>query len=227
MIEARAVLFDCDGVLVDSATSVERAWRRWAAERGLDGDAIVAVAHGRRTEDTMRELGLSGDLGAEVEHLEGYEIADAASVHAFPAAAALLPELPPGSWAVVTSGTRALATSRLAAAGLPLPAVLVTADDVAAGKPDPEGYLEAAQRLGCAPADCVVLEDAPAGVQAALAAGMRVVGLTTTHAAAELRAATLVASWEEIVLRTAADRIVLSLAPGTLAAGAPAPPMTD
>ena len=227
MIEARAVLFDCDGVLVDSATSVERAWRRWAAERGLDGDAIVAVAHGRRTEDTMRELGLSGDLGAEVEHLEGYEIADAASVHAFPAAAALLPELPPGSWAVVTSGTRALATSRLAAAGLPLPAVLVTADDVAAGKPDPEGYLEAAQRLGRAPAECVVLEDAPAGVQAALAAGMRVVGLTTTHAAAELRAATLVASWEEIVLCTAADRIVLSLAPGTLAAGAPAPPMTD
>ncbi len=227
MIEARAVLFDCDGVLVDSATSVERAWRRWAAERGLDGDAIVAVAHGRRTEDTMRELGLSGDLGAEVEHLEGYEIADAASVHAFPAAAALLPELPPGSWAVVTSGTRALATSRLTAAGLPLPPVLVTADDVAAGKPDPEGYLEAAQRLGRAPAECVVLEDAPAGVQAALAAGMRVVGLTTTHAAAELQAATLVASWEEIVLRAAADRIVLSLAPGTLAAGAPAPPMTD
>jgi sugar-phosphatase len=227
MIEARAVLFDCDGVLVDSATSVERAWRRWATERGLDGDAIVAVAHGRRTEDTMRELGLSGDLGAEVEHLEGYEIADAASVHAFPAAAALLPELPPGSWAVVTSGTRALATSRLAAAGLPLPAVLVTADDVAAGKPDPEGYLEAARRLGRAPAECVVLEDAPAGVQAALAAGMRVVGLTTTHGAAELQAATLVASWDEIVLRAATDRIVLSLAPGTLAAGAPAPPMTD
>ncbi len=198
MIEARAVLFDCDGVLVDSGASIERAWRRWALERGLDGDAIVAVAHGRRTEDTMRELGLSGDLVAGVELLEGYEIADAPSVHAFPEAAALLAELPPRSWAVVTSGTRALVTSRLAAAGLPLPSVLVTADDVRAGKPDPEGYLEAARRLGCSPADCVVVEDAPAGVQAALAAGMRVIGLTTTHAAAELQAATLVASWAEV-----------------------------
>ena len=199
MIEARAVLFDCDGVLVDSGASIERAWRRWALERGLDGDAIVAVAHGRRTEDTMRELGLSGDLVAGVELLEGYEIADAPSVHAFPEAAALLAELPPGSWAVVTSGTRALATSRLAAAGLPLPSVLVTADDVRAGKPDPEGYLEAARRLGCSPADCVVVEDAPAGVQAGLAAGMRVVGLATTHAPVELEAATLVALWPEFV----------------------------
>ena len=146
----------------------------------------------------MRDLGLSGDLFAAVELLEGYEIADAASVHAFPAAAALLGELPPESWAVVTSGTRALATSRLAAAGLPLPEVLVTADDVRAGKPDPEGYLEAARRLGRPPEDCVVIEDAPAGVQAALAAGMRVIGLTTTHAAAELQAATLVASWDEV-----------------------------
>ncbi len=210
MIEVGAVLFDCDGVLVDSAASVERAWRRWAEERGLDAHAIVAVAHGRRTEDTMRELGLDRDLRAEVELLERYEIADAASVSAYPAAAALLPALPPASWAVVTSGTRALATSRLAAAGLPLPAVLVTADDVAAGKPDPEGYLEAARRLGRPPADCLVLEDAPAGVQAALAAGMRVVGLPTTHPADELREATLVASWDEVVLRSAAGRITLS-----------------
>lgn len=202
MIEARAILFDCDGVLVDSGANVERAWRWWAAERGFDGDAIVAAAHGRRTEDTMRELGLP-DVAAEAALLDGYEIADAASVRAFPQAAALLPGLPAGSWAVVTSGTLALATSRLTAAGLPLPAVLVTADDVAAGKPDPEGYLEAARRLGRPPADCVVVEDAPAGVQAALAAGMRVVGLTTTHAAAELQAATLVLSWDELVLSLA------------------------
>ena len=212
MIEVGAVLFDCDGVLVDSAASVERAWRRWAAEHGLDGDAIVSVAHGRRTEDTLRELGLSADLAAEVERLEGAEIADASSVSAFPQAAAVLPELPPETWAVVTSGTRALATSRLAAAGLPLPAVLVTADDVSAGKPDPQGYLEAARRLGRSPADCLVLEDAPAGVQAALAAGMRVVGLPTTHAAEELAAATLVATWGELALRAAGGRIVLALA---------------
>ena len=210
MIEAGAVIFDCDGVLVDSAASVERAWRRWAAVHGLDGAAVVAVAHGRRTEDTLRELGFSGDLAAEVELLEAAEIADATSVSRFPEAAALLPTLPPERWAVVTSGTRALATSRLAAAGLPLPVVLVTANDVAAGKPDPEGYLEAARRLGRPPADCLVFEDAPAGVEAALAAGMRVVGLATTHPAQELTAATLVAEWDEIVLRMAGGRIVLA-----------------
>jgi len=212
VIDVAAVLFDCDGVLVDSAASVERAWRRWAVERGLDEDAVVAVAHGRRTVDTMLELGvLPDDLAAEVDRLESAEVADAPSVSAFPEPAALLPVLPPGAWAVVTSGTRALVTSRLAASGLPLPAVLVTAEDVAAGKPDPEGYLEAARRLGVPPGDCLVVEDAPAGVQAALVAGMRVVALPTTHPPEELAAATLLAPWNEIVVRAAGGRIVLAL----------------
>ena len=211
MIDVSAVLFDCDGVLVDSAASVERAWRRWATERGLDEDAVVAIAHGRRTEDTLRDLGFSDDLAAEVENIESAEVADAASVSAYPEAAALVAALPPEAWAVVTSGTHALVTSRLAAAGLPLPSVLVTAEDVAAGKPDPEGYLEAARRLGRLPADCLVIEDAPAGVEAALAAGMRVVALPTTHPAEELAAATLVAPWEEIVVRVTDGRIVLAL----------------
>ncbi len=211
MIDVAAVLFDCDGVLVDSAASVERAWRRWAAERGLDEDAVVAIAHGRRTEDTLIDLGFSDDLAAEVERLEGAEVADAASVSAFPEAAALLPTLPPEAWAVVTSGTHALVTSRLAAAGLPLPSVLVTADDVAAGKPDPEGYLEAARRLGRLPAECLVIEDAPAGVEAAIAAGMRVVALPTTHPAEELVAATLVAPWDDLVVRVTDGRIMLAL----------------
>jgi sugar-phosphatase len=211
MIDVAALLFDCDGVLVDSAASVERAWRRWAAERGLDEDAVVAIAHGRRTEDTLLDLGFSDDLAAEVERLEGAEVADAASVSAFPEAAALLPSLPPEAWAVVTSGTHALVTSRLAAAGLPLPSVLVTANDVAAGKPDPQGYLEAARRLGRSPADCLVIEDAPAGVEAALAAGMRVVALPTTHPPEELAAATLVAPWEDIVVSVNGGRIELAL----------------
>jgi sugar-phosphatase len=211
VIDVAAVLFDCDGVLVDSAASVERAWRRWAVERGLDADDVVAIAHGRRTEDTLRDLGFADELAAEVDRIEHAEIADAAAVSGYREAAALLPVLPPEAWAVVTSGTRALATSRLAAAGLPLPAVLVTAEDVAAGKPSPEGYLEAARRLGRPPADCLVIEDAPAGVQAALAAGMRVVGLPTTHPAEELAAATLVAAWEQIVVRVTDGRIVLEL----------------
>jgi sugar-phosphatase len=211
MIDVAAMLFDCDGVLVDSAASVERAWRRWAAERGLDEDAVLAIAHGRRTEDTLVDLGFSDDLAAEVERIESAEVADAASVSAYTEAAALLPTLPPEAWAVVTSGTPALVTSRLAAAGLPLPSVLVTAADVAAGKPDPEGYLEAARRLGLPPAECLVIEDAPAGVQAALAAGMRVVALPTTHPADELAAATLVAPWEDIAVRVTDGRIVLTL----------------
>jgi sugar-phosphatase len=211
MIDVAAVLFDCDGVLVDSAASVERAWRRWAAQRGLDEDAVLAVAHGRRTEDTLVDLGFTDDLAAEVLRVESAEVADAASVSAFPAAAALLPSLPPEAWAVVTSGTHALVTSRLSAAGLPLPPVLVTAEDVAAGKPDPQGYLEAARRLGRPPADCLVIEDAPAGVEAALAAGMRVVALPTTHPADELAAATLVAPWEDIVVSVGGGRIELAL----------------
>ena len=211
MIDVSAVLFDCDGVLVDSAASVERAWRRWATEHGLDEDAVIAIAHGRRTEDTLLDLGFSDDLAAEVERLEGAEVADAASVAAFPEAAALLPLLPRDAWAVVTSGTHALVTSRLAAAGLPVPSVLVTANDVAAGKPDPEGYLEAARRLGRPATDCLVIEDAPAGVEAALAAGMRVVALPTTHPADELAAATLVAPWEDIVVRVNGKRIELAL----------------
>jgi mannitol-1-/sugar-/sorbitol-6-phosphatase len=211
MIDVAAVLFDCDGVLVDSAASVERAWRRWATERGLDEDAVIAIAHGRRTEDTLVDLGFSDDLAAEVLRVESAEVADAASVSAFPEAAALLPSLPLEGWAVVTSGTHALVTSRLAAAGLPLPSVLVTAEDVAAGKPDPQGYLEAARRLGRPPADCLVIEDAPAGVEAALAAGMRVVALPTTYPADELAAATIVAPWEQIVVRVTDGRIVLAL----------------
>jgi sugar-phosphatase len=211
MIDVAAVLFDCDGVLVDSAASVERAWRRWATEQGLDEEAVVAIAHGRRTEDTLRDLGFSDDLAAEVERLEGAEVADAASVSAFPEAALLLSSLPREAWAVVTSGTHALVTSRLAAAGLPLPSVLVTAEDVAAGKPDPEGYLEAARRLGRPPADCLVVEDAPAGVEAAIAADMRVVALPTTHPREELAAATLVAPWEDIVVRVNGERIEIAL----------------
>jgi mannitol-1-/sugar-/sorbitol-6-phosphatase len=211
VIDVAAILFDCDGVLVDSAASVERAWRGWATVGGLDADDVMAIAHGRRTEDTLRELGFTDDLAAEVDRVEGAEIADTSDVTAFAGAAGALAALPPEAWAVVTSGTRGLATARLAAAGLPLPGVLVTADDVAAGKPDPQGYLDAARRLGVPPADCLVVEDAPAGVQAALAAGMRVLALPTTHAAEELAAATLVARWDEIVLRVTDGRIVVTL----------------
>ncbi len=192
-LRCRALLFDLDGVLADSTASVEAHWRRWAAGHGLDPDAVVAVVHGRRAVDTVRAVAPALDAEREVAALVAAEAGDTAGVVAAPGAAALLPRLPAGSWAVVTSGVRAVALARLRASGLPDPPLLVPADEVARGKPDPEGYLTAAARLGRAPGECVVVEDAPAGVAAARAAGMRCLGLTTTHPAEALAGADLVA----------------------------------
>jgi sugar-phosphatase len=192
-IRCRALLFDLDGVLADSTASVEAHWRAWGARHGLDGDALLRVVHGRRAVDTIRDVAPALDAERELAALVAAEAGDTAGVTASPGAAALLPRLPAGSWAVVTSGVRAVALARLRASGLPEPPLLVAADDIARGKPDPEGYLTAAARLGRAPADCLVFEDAPAGVAAARAAGMRCVGLTTTHAPGALAGADLLA----------------------------------
>jgi mannitol-1-/sugar-/sorbitol-6-phosphatase len=169
------VLFDCDGVLVDSDASVMYSWQQWADAVGLDRDAITSIVHGRRSEDTIAELLPADRLTDAVALIERIEVADAARVTAIAGACELLAVLPAGRWAVVTSGTRALATARLHAAGLPIPDVLVTADDVANGKPDPEGYRTAARRLALEPARTVVLEDAPSGVLAARATGVAAV----------------------------------------------------
>lgn len=193
MLSALAILFDLDGVLADSTAAVERSWRGWAARHGLAGDAVMAAVHGRRAVDSVRALAPALDAAAELAALEASEAEDVADVVALPGAAALLAALPAGQWGVVTSGTRRVALARLAAAGLPTPSMLVSAADVARGKPDPEGYLLGARRLGVAPADCVVVEDAPAGAAAARAAGMQLLALTTTHAADALPPADLVA----------------------------------
>ncbi|MGY1625054.1 HAD-IA family hydrolase [Geodermatophilus sp. SYSU D00965] len=177
-VPCRRLLLDADGVLVDSDTSVELSWSRWARERGLDPRAVAAVVHGRRTADTVAllvdEAGRTDALAA----IDRYEVEDAARVSAVPGAADLLASLPAGTWAVVTSGRRELVTARLAAAGLPQPAVLVCAEDVSAGKPDPAGYRAAAEALGRPPGECAVLEDSPAGIAAGRAAGATVVGVS-------------------------------------------------
>src|SRR5580658_4301307 len=164
-----AILFDLDGVLVDSTGAVDREWRAWAQRKGVDGDAVMAIAHGVRTQE-VREL-----ESREADHQEG--------VRVMPGAAELVHSIPEGRWGVVTSGTRLLASARLRFCGLPVPKVLVTADDVAYGKPHPEPYLKGAERLGFEPADCLVIEDAPAGIQAARAGGMKVIGITSTYTA--------------------------------------------
>jgi sugar-phosphatase len=172
VLPAQALLFDCDGVLVDSDPSVVSAWSRWATHYGLDPDEVVALVHGRRAIDTVSHL-IEPDGRAEaLDLVNRYEIEDAGTVLAIPGADALVRSVPRDRWAVVTSALSDLARARITAAGLPFPAVLVTADLVSRGKPDPEGYLMAARQLGREPADCIVVEDAPQGVVAARAAGV-------------------------------------------------------
>lgn len=185
-ITCRAVLFDLDGVLADSTAIVDRVWRAWADERGLDGAAIMKTAHGRPAAEVISAAAPHLSAEAEVELLEKREADDDKGVVAIAGSSELVASLPDRSWAVVTSGTTPLASSRLVAIALPDPPVLITANDVDRGKPNPEGYLAAARRLGASPRDCVVIEDSPAGIEAARAAGMAVIGVTTTYAAEEL-----------------------------------------
>lgn len=183
-IECAAILFDLDGVLVDSAGYIEQQWRLWASSRGLEAEPFLRVCHGRRALETIRIAAPHLDAEAEVRALEPDE--EPAAIEPLPGASRLLQALPDGSWAVVTSGRRPGALSRLCRAGLPVPEVLVCAEDVTAGKPSPEAYLLAAERLGTAPGVSLVVEDAPAGIEAARAAGMRAMALTTTHTADQL-----------------------------------------
>jgi sugar-phosphatase len=180
VFDCDAVLFDMDGTLVDSRQIVERMWARWAEEHGLPLDEVMALAHGRRTLETMQLLAphlATLEEAARLDELEGEEDGGETPI---PGAAELLAALPAHRWAVVTSAHRSLALRRIASVGLPAPRVLVGADDVEVGKPAPEGYLQAAARLGVDIARCVVMEDTPAGTEAGRRAGARVVGLATT-----------------------------------------------
>lgn len=190
MTECRvsAVLFDLDGTLVDSTAVVERLWGEWADRHSLDVRAILAISHGRRAHETMREVAPHlPDIEAQAAERIRMEEEMLDGVVALPGAERLLAQIPPERWAVVTACPPVLARNRLRAAGLPHPTVLVSGDDVANGKPHPEGYLRAAERLGVPPCECLVVEDAPAGVEAGLAAGMRVLALSTTHDGGRLR----------------------------------------
>jgi sugar-phosphatase len=192
MLSCDAVLFDLDGVLVDSAEVVERTWRRWAAGHGLDPADVIRTAHGRRTLETVRLLAPHLAADDEVAILAASESTETDGVYEVPGARELLESLPPRSWAVVTSGIQPVAELRLRHTHLPTPPVLVTADQVRHGKPHPEGFLTAAARLGVDPARCVVVEDAPPGIEAAHAAGMRAVGVASTYEAEALAGAELV-----------------------------------
>ncbi len=188
------ILFDLDGVLVDSTRQVDREWREWASRKGVDGDAVMAIAHGVRTIEVIRLVAPHLDVEAEAAAIENHEAHDQAGVVVMPGALDLVRSIPEGRWGVVTSGSRLLARNRLRYCGLPIPKVLVTSDDVTHGKPDPEPYLKGAKQLGLAPADCLVIEDAPAGIESARAGGMKVIGMTSTYVASKLAHADSVVS---------------------------------
>jgi mannitol-1-/sugar-/sorbitol-6-phosphatase len=204
MIEfnCKAILFDLDGVLVDSAACIQRHWRQWAGKRGLDVEGILCVCQGRRTEDTIRLVAPHLRAEEEAAQFARNEAIDTEGVLEIEGAARLLRSLPGGTWAVVTSGPARSSVARLTRAGLPVPSVIVTAEDVRRGKPDPEPYQVAAARLAVVPRECVVVEDAPAGIQAGHAAGMRVIAVASTHSSDELTA--------EAVVRQLADIRVLA-----------------
>ncbi len=189
LFDSRAVLSDLDGVLVDSGAAIEKTWRRFAELHGLDPEHVLAESHGRRSVDLIRLVAPHLDAVAEAARVEREEVATAPGLQALPGARALVEAIPADRFAIVTSGSRALAVARLRAAGLPVPQVLVTAEQVDHGKPDPAGYLRAAALLGVEPAHSVVLEDAPVGVEAGLAAGMTVIAVLTTNDESALRAA--------------------------------------
>ncbi len=181
---ARGLLVDLDGTLVDSAAPVRRVWTAFAQRHGLDPDRVLRFAQGRPSRDTIRLLIPDGDHAAEAAVVEHAEVNDPVGVRALPGAADLLA----GSWrlAIVTSCSQALASARLSAAGLPIPPVLVSSDELAHGKPDPTCFLIGARLLGLEPADCVVIEDAPAGITAGRAAGAKVIAVRSTHPDHEL-----------------------------------------
>ncbi|MEY8567182.1 HAD-IA family hydrolase [Corynebacterium sp.] len=215
-----AILFDIDGTLVDSTPAVNRAWRAWAADHGIDADEVLAVCHGRRSADTIADFLPADRVAAEAAALEEMEAGDVDGVVALPGAAELLDSLPASSWAAVTSGSRALMRARLAAAGLPVPEILVAAEDVAEGKPDPQGYRKAAAQLGADPADCLVVEDAPAGLGAGRAAGGRVLAVATSHPREDLealepaRAADVVVDGlTDLTVEVQGDRLAVTVVP--------------
>jgi sugar-phosphatase len=184
-----AILFDLDGVLVDSTRSVARQWRLWAQENGVDPEKVLEIAHGRRTVEVVRLLAPHLAAEEEVRTLEQREAADTEGVTVMPGAANLVGSIPDGRWGVVTSGTRYLATSRLRLGNLPIPRVLVSADEVVKGKPDPEPFLKGAELLGVNAEECLVIEDAPAGIRAAHGGGMKVIALPSTYPLSELQEA--------------------------------------
>ncbi len=213
-VETKGFLFDMDGVLVSSIGSVVRCWRRWAKIYDIPNADTYEVPHGMRAIDIVKSLRPDIDPEEGLRVIEDMEIEDTADLIVLPGVKALLESLPVERWAIVTSATKRLMLGRLKVAGLPVPERIISGDMVERGKPDPEPYVRGAALLGFKPAECVVVEDAPSGVGAGLAAGCRVLAVLGTHELEELREATWVTlSLEDVVVTTKADGLELCFEP--------------
>ena len=214
-LHCAALLFDLDGVLINSTPAVSRVWRRWAVEHGFDPDEVLARAHGRPSLATIREYLPNADHLAENRQVERREMEDLEGVAPLPGALDLLLSLPRERWTIVTSCTRPLAEVRIRAAGLPLPKHLITATDINHGKPHPEPYLKAAETLGYPAAGCVIFEDVPAGIRSGKAAGGKVIAFTTRlkeHVLRDAGADWVLNSCADIRLTAANEMLTLNLA---------------
>jgi mannitol-1-/sugar-/sorbitol-6-phosphatase len=212
--EVAGILFDMDGVLVSSIGSVNRCWRKWAEHYGLPNAETVQIEHGTRAVDMIARLKPDLDVAEGLKFIEDLEIDDVADLKVLPGARALLGSLPPERWAIVTSATHRLLLGRLRAAELPVPERIISGDMVVRGKPDPEPYRRGAELIHSPAADCLVVEDAPSGVGAGVAAGCRVLGVLGTHKEDELRAAGatwIVRSLEDVSAQTMPNSLTLSL----------------
>ena len=191
-LNCRAILFDLDGTLVESTFFIERLWQDWGIQHGVSPHRMAAVMHGRPAVEIISIVAPHLSANDEIYALETDEISRMDGMKTYPGAKELLGSLPSKRWAIVTSGSLRVASARLNYAKLPIPDVFITADDIKAGKPAPDAYLLAADRLKVKPADCVVIEDSPAGIQAGKAAGMRVIAVASSHPTEELRHADIV-----------------------------------
>jgi sugar-phosphatase len=212
-LNADGILFDLDGVLVESFAVIARTWSRWAEQHGLDTEQVLALSHGRRGVDLVRRVAPSLDPEEQARQIEDREALDVDGVVSRPGVARLLAQLGDAPWAVVTSGARKVARARLLAAALPIPKVLISSDDVRAGKPNPEGYLMAARQLGVDPKRCVVFEDAAVGVAAGHAAGAIVIGVEGRTPSRELGARFVVSDLGSVSASLGTD-VILQLACG-------------
>lgn len=215
-IDCSALLFDLDGVLIDSTPAVERVWRQWAIEHGFNPEEAIHRAHGRPSISTIREYLPDADHAAENRGVEQREIEDLEGVVALRGSRELLNALPPERWAIVTSCTRPLAQVRIRAGGLPEAKYVITSDDIKQGKPAPDPYLKGAATLGFPAAECVVFEDVPAGIRSGKAAGARVIALQSTVSAPELKNAGadwVVKDCAAIKLSQSTNKLILSFEP--------------